>query len=197
MNRFARATMLAGMALGISMIPGRAAHAQVGTGANLGAVGLAASANPTLEVLIQSGATQAIAAVTDGVANAFPAPVQIVTQWNLKPGQASAIALVAYFTNPAQAMVSGANAIPSSWIMGRVATGTPTAFTAFTQNAVVAGASTVGTAGGSLLLYTQPINGQTKQGTRTDNLNLQLDLTGRRLLPGTYTGTLHIRAVVQ
>lgn len=176
--------------------PVRAAQAQVGTGANLGSINLAAAADPTLRVVITTGRTQTIASIVDGVANNFPTPVQIQTEWNLSPS-ANAVAVVAYFTNPAQAMASGTNYIPSAWIRGRVATGAPTAFTPITQAAVIGGGQTLGTAGGSLLLFTQPIGGKTKAGTRTDNLELQLDLTGRQTLPGTYTGTLHIRAIVQ
>ena len=74
----------------------------------------------------------------------------ITTQWDVQPGQTSSINLVAYFTTPAQAMTGGTVQIPSSRILGRMTTGLPTTFTAFTQ-AAVAGA---GTAGGSLnLLY--------------------------------------------
>lgn len=180
----------------IVAIPARVAQAQVGTGANLGTINLAAAADPTLRVVIVTGRTQTIASIVDGATNNFPTPVQIQTQWNLNPS-ANSVALVAYFTNPARAMASGTNYIPSAWIRGRVATGTPTTFTPITQAAVIAGGQTLGTAGGSLLLFTQPIGGKTKAGTRTDNLELQLDLTGQRTLPGTYTGTLHIRAIVQ
>ncbi len=75
---------------------------------------------------------------------------------------------------------------------GRVTTGTPTSFTAFTQN----GVGTVGTAGGSLTLFTQST--APLAGNRTDNLDLQIDLTGQpNLLPGTYTGTLNLQAIVQ
>lgn len=177
--------------------PGRAALAQVGTGIDLGTVTLNAVASPTLHIAVTSGAAQSIASITDGVVNSFPAPVQILSEWNLQPGQVAGFAVVAYFTNPAQAMVNGANVIPSSWIRGRVTTGTPTAFTPITQNAVAGRTGSVGTAGGSLLLFTQAISGKNKSGTRTDNLDLQLDLTGRQAMPGTYTGTLHIRAIVQ
>jgi hypothetical protein len=72
-------------------------------------------------------------------------------------------------------------------------TGLPVGFTAFTQNAV----GGIGTAGGSLRLFSQAITGINKNSSRTDNLNLQLDLTGMALAPGTYTGTLNIRAVTQ
>ncbi|HLQ21868.1 MAG TPA: hypothetical protein VK132_01615, partial [Gemmatimonadales bacterium] len=66
--------------------------------------------------------------------------------------------------------------------------------TAFTQNAV----GGIGSAGGSLRLFSINISGPNKTATRTDNLNLQLDLTGAgSQRPGTYTGTLNIEAVTQ
>ena len=71
-------------------------------------------------------------------------------------------------------------------------TGAPTSFTAFTQN----GVGTVGTAAGSLTLYTQ--SAASLSGNRTDNLDLQIDLTGHpNLVPGTYSGTLNLQAIVQ
>ena len=107
---------------------------------------------------------------------------------------------MAYFTNPASAMASGPISIPSSWMKGRVAAAAgqnlqnmPATYTAFTQS----GIGGVGTAGGSLRLFTLPVLGYSKAGTVTANLDLQLDLTGRVLSAGTYSGTLTIRAVTQ
>jgi hypothetical protein len=116
----------------------------------------------------------------------------ITTQWNVNPGQTNTVDLMAYFTTPAQALI-GPSAIPSSRVRGRMATGLPVAFTPLSQNAV----GGIGTAGGSLRLFSQNITGANKNSSRTDNLELQLDLTGVNLTPGTYTGTLNIRAVTQ
>ena len=44
---------------------------------------------------------------------------------------------------------------------------------------------------------TVPVLGYSKTGTKTIDLELQLDLVGRVLAPGNYTGTLNIRAVTQ
>src|SRR5688572_15609472 len=86
---------------------------------------------------------------------------------------------------------------PSSWIKGRVlttdVTSAPTTFSPFTQGTV----GGVGTAGGSLTLMAVPVLGYSKTGTKTIDLELQLDLVGRVLAPGNYTGTLNIRAVTQ
>ena len=157
-------------------------------------ISLAATAPGALSVTVTSGAVQTIAGVADNAVNNFPAPVVIQTTWNVNPGQTNTVHLVAYFSVPAQALVSGSTPIPSSRVLGRMTTGLPVAFTALTQN----GVGSVGSAGGSLRLFTVNINGSNKAAARTDNLDLQLDLSGLPpLLAGTYTGVLNLRAVTQ
>jgi hypothetical protein len=148
-----------------------------------------------LTVSVTSGAVQSIAAVQDNAVNSFPTPVVIRTQWDVNPGQVGFISLVGYFTTPAQAITGGTVQIPSSRVRGRMTTGLPTTFTPFSQSAV----SGAGSAGGSLELFREDISGPNKGVlTRTDNLDLQLDLVGFPDLPvGTYAGTLNIRAVAQ
>jgi hypothetical protein len=156
-------------------------------------ISLAATAPSTLTVVVTSGAVQTISNVTDNAVNNFPSPVGIQTSWDLNPGQTNTVQLVAYFALPAQAMV-GPTQIPSSRILGRVTTGIPTTFTAMTQNAV----GGVGSAGGSLQLFSVTINGANKVDNRSDNLDLQLNLVGFPTLPaGAYVGVLNIRAVTQ
>jgi hypothetical protein len=157
-------------------------------------ISLAATAPGALSVVVTSGAVQTIAGVVDNAVNDFPSPVVIQTSWNVHPGQTNTVNLIAYFTLPAQAMVGGSTQIPSSRILGRMTTGLPVAYTAITQNAV----GGVGTAGGSLRLYTVNISGANKNASRTDNLNLRLDLVGFPPLPaGAYAGVLNLRAVTQ
>jgi hypothetical protein len=150
----------------------------------------------SISVSVGAGASQSLSSVTDDAPNNFPAPVSITLTWDLHPSTGS-VEVVGYFTNPAAAMVSGPVSIPSSWLKGRVLTAgarsAPTTYTAFTQS----GVGGMGTAGGSLLLFSQPVLGYSKTGTRTVDLDLQLDLTGRVLTPGSYSGTLNIRAVSQ
>ena len=150
----------------------------------------------SITISIGSGAIQTLGAVTDSIANDFPSPVSITLTWDLHPSTGS-VQVIGYFTNPAAAMTSGQVSIPASWLKGRVLTagalGAPTTYTAFTQN----GGGGVGTAGGSLSLLTQPILGYSKTGTQTIDLQLQLDLVGRDLAAGSYSGTLNIRAVTQ
>jgi hypothetical protein len=157
-------------------------------------ISLAAAAASSLTVTIQSGAAQTINGVADNAVNNFPSPVVIQTAWNVNPGQTNTVNLVAYFSLPAQAMVGGSTQIPSSRLLGRMTTGLPTTYTAITQN----GIGGVGPAGGSLRLFAVNIGGSNKNDSRTDNLDLQLNLVGfPALAAGSYTGVLNIRAVTQ
>jgi hypothetical protein len=170
------------------------AGAQAGTGSPARIIALAATKTSQLSVIVGSGAVQTIASLTDNAVNSFPAPVVITTSWDVNPGQTSTVNLMAYFTTPAQALVGPTTQIPASRVLGRMATGLPVAFTAITQNAV----GGVGTAGGSLRLFAQNITGANKKTSRTDNLNLQINLTGfPTLAPGLYSGTLNLKAVTQ
>jgi hypothetical protein len=155
---------------------------------------LAAFAPSTLTVSVQSGAVQTIAGVADNAVSNFPAPVVIQTSWDINPGQTNTVNLIAYFSVPAQAMAGGSVQIPSSRVLGRMVTGIPATFTPVTQN----GLGGVGLAGGSLRLFAVNIGGGNKNSSRTDNLDLQLDLVGFPPLPaGSYTGVLNLRAVTQ
>jgi hypothetical protein len=181
-----------------SVLLGAASKTAAQGGATLGPVQvitLGTARINALSVSVSSGAVQSIAAVQDNAVNSFPTPVVIRTTWDVNPGQINSISLVAYFSTPAQALTGGAVQIPSSRILGRMTSGLPTTFTPFTQ-ASVAGA---GTAGASLELFRDVIIGTNKGTlTRTDNLDLQLNMVGFPDLPvGTYSGTLNIRAVAQ
>ena len=150
----------------------------------------------SIAISLGAGTVQSLGNVTDNVVNDFPSEVSITLTWDLHPSTGN-VQVIGYFTNPTAAMTSGPVSIPSSWLKGRVTTpgapGAPTTFTAFTQN----GAGGIGAAGASLALLTQPVLGYSKTGTQTIDLQLQLDLVGRVLTPGAYSGTLNIRAVTQ
>jgi hypothetical protein len=172
----------------------REARAQAGTVSAARVIALLATKTSQLSVTVTSGAVQSIPSLTDNAVNNFPAPVVITTGWDVNPGQTNTVNLMAYFTTPAQALTGGATQIPSSRVLGQMTTGLPVAFTAITQNAV----GGVGTVGGSLRLFSLNISGANKKSSRTDNLNLQINLVGfPTLAPGTYSGTLNIRAVTQ
>jgi len=172
----------------------REAAAQGGTVSAARVISLAATKTSQLTVIIGSGAVQSIPSLTDNVVNSFPTPVVITTSWDVNPGQTNTVSLMAYFTTPSQALTGGVTQIPASRVLGRMTTGLPVAFTAITQNAVAG----IGTAGGSLRLFSQNITGPNKKASRTDNLDLQLNLVGfPTLAPGLYSGTLNLRAVTQ
>jgi hypothetical protein len=172
----------------------REARAQAGTVSAARVIALVATKTSQLSVTVTSGAVQSIASLTDNAVNNFPTPVVITTGWDVNPGQTNTVNLMAYFTTPAQALSGGSTQIPSSRVLGRMTTGLPVAFTAITQNAV----GGVGTAGGSLRLFAQNITGANKKTSRTDNLDLEINLVGfPTLAPGTYSGTLNLRAVTQ
>jgi hypothetical protein len=150
--------------------------------------------------LLASGVALALGAREARAQSGTVAAARVISLLATKTSQLSvtvtsgAVQSIAYFSTPAQALSGGATQIPSSRVLAQMTTGLPVAFTAITQNAV----GGVGTAGGSLRLFAQTISGPNKKSSRTDNLNLQINLVGfPTLAPGTYTGTLNLRAVTQ
>ena len=181
---------------GAVLLP-RAASAQAGVQSTVTTLpAAAAAAASSISIAVNAGAIQSLGNVTDNAAHNFPSAVTITLTWDLHPSTGH-VQVIGYFATPAAAMSSGPVGIPSSWIKGRVLTtdtnGAPTTFSPFTQGTV----GGVGTAGGSLTLMSVPVLGYSKTGTKTIDLELQLDLVGRVLTPGNYTGTLNIRAVTQ
>lgn len=170
------------------------ASAQSGLLSGTPTVAINATKQATLTVTINSGGTQTMAALTDNTANNFATPVNITTAWDINPS-AAAVVLVGYFTTPAQALANGTNYITSSLVKGRV--GLAGAYNPFTGGVVNGGANSVGVAGGSLQLFSQGITGVNRNSNRTDDLYLQIDLTGQTAVPGTYAGTLNLRAITQ
>lgn len=161
--------------------------AQVGLISNVATVALTATKNATLTVS-PNASTASLASITDGSnVNVFT-PVSLTTAWNLTAG--SSVRLIGWFATPAQALVNGTDFIPSSKVEGRVGA---TAYAPFTAGAV----GGVGVAGGSLQLFSQSVAAGTYFGSRTDQLDLRLNLTGTTTLAGDYTGTLNLQAVVQ
>jgi len=101
------------------------------------------------------------------------------------------VRLIGWFATPASALANGAAVIPSANVEGGINGGGWTAFT----GPVVGG---LGVAGGSLQLFSQAVAAANYLSTRTDNLNLRLNLAGfPATTAGLYTGTLNVQAVVQ
>jgi len=166
------------------------ASAQIGLTSNTATVSLTATKAPTL-ALSTDVATATLASITDNsAANNFTA-VNVTTDWNLATG--SSVDLVGWFATPAQALANGSDFIPSSKVEGRVGA---SAFATF-SNGPTPPPGNVGVASGTLVLFSQAVGAGSFQGTRTDQLDLRLDLTGTTTVAGNYTGTLNLQAVVQ
>jgi hypothetical protein len=161
--------------------------AQIGLLSNVATVALTATKNATLTVT-PNASTATLASITDGSnVNGFT-PVSLTTSWNLTAG--SSVRLIGWFATPAQALVNGTDFIPSSKVEGKVGAAAYAPFT----GAALGG---VGVAGGSLQLFSQAVGAGSFFGTRTDQLDLRLDLTGTTTLAGDYLGTLNLQAIVQ
>lgn len=174
-------------ATALFLIGAGTAGAQVGTTSNVATVALTATKAATLSVT-PTASTATLASITDGSnANNFT-PVSLTTAWNLTAG--SSVRLVGWFAAPAQALANGSDFIPSSRVEGRVGAA---AYAPFSGAPV----GSVGVAGGSLELFSQSVGAGTFFGSRTDQLDLRLDLTGVTTLAGDYTGTLNLQAIVQ
>ncbi len=163
-----------------------AAEAQVGLTSTAATVALTATKASTL-TLSAVTPTASIASITDNSsANNFSA-VSVTTDWNLTGG--SSVNLVGWFAVPTQALSNGASLIPSSRVEGKIGAG---AFTPFNSGPV----GGTGVAGGSLTFFSTALGAL--QGTRTDQLDLRLNLVGfGATVAGDYTGTLNLQAIVQ
>jgi len=142
---------------------------------------LSVSATPGLVnfSLVQSGVAQGSSGVT------------VTTSWNVL-GIITTLNLYGYFSSSSGALTDGLTPphfIPSSAVFGQVSTGLPTTYTAFTQTTPFSGAA-------GLQLYTDS-QFIALGGSRTDVMNLRIDLTNVPTLPpGTYTGTLTLQATM-
>lgn len=181
------------MGLGFFLLSAPAAHGQLNS--NTATVTLSATLGESLTVSAAptSGSAVNFTLVSGGTATGS-APVAMTTSWVMK-GSRSSVTLTGYFSSAAQAMTGTGSSpayIPTSEILGQVTTGAPTTFTAFTQTPT---GSALGTAGASLVLFTQAVSGTNRASSRNDNLNLEINLTSQPQLPAdTYTGTLNLQA---
>jgi hypothetical protein len=127
--------------------------------------------------------------VAQGVA-ASSSGVDVTTTWTGLT-RLSRLNLYGFFSS-AGAALSGGGApvvnIPSFAVLGQVLTGSPLRYTPFTQSNPLSGV------GASLLLYCELfLSGAT--GSRSDSLNLEIDLKDLPRLPaGAYNGILYLQA---
>lgn len=188
--------MSAGLVLGLGsfLLATPAAHSQA-LNSNTSTVTLSATLGESLTVTAAptTGSAVNFTLVSGGTATGS-APVAMTTSWIMKGSRAS-VTLTGYFSSATAALTGTGSSpamIPTSEVLGQVTTGAPTSFTAFTQTP---GTGALGTAGASLVLFTQAVSGTNRAASRNDNLNLEINLTSQPQLPAdTYTGTLNLQA---
>lgn len=163
------------------------AAAQAQLNSNGSTVNLNAVVNPRLAVAV-SPATVNFAIPPNSSAQG-DSPVTIQTAWSLPTlfsGLFADVSLYAYFSAAPAALTNGAGSnIPAARVRGSVNGG---------GFAPMNAANPFSPAG--LLIFQQTIFtlGPFRTGVRTDTLNLEIDVTGLGLPPGTYTGVLRIQA---
>ncbi len=160
------------------------AHAQVlNSGAST--ISLNAVLNDSITVTLSSNAVNFTLTQGSG-SNPGSTSVTATTSWLLRPNVGS-LKLYAFFGTSTAALTDGAgNNIPSADFQISNNGG---AFTALTNTVPFGGANA------GLQLSSTPILGNNKSGTRTDQMNFNINLVPLPNLPaGTYTGTLTIQA---
>jgi hypothetical protein len=191
-----RLATLFSVALGLQLLAAPLA-AQIGLASGSQSVQLLATKRSSVGVALPAGAAATLPGGLVAGANDFT-PLPVVTSWNLDPARTASVRLVAFFETPARALAAELGAIPASSVLGRVPTGGPKSFAPFTAGPVATGGGMLGAVGGTLVLFAQPIAGGNAVGSRTDELQMRIDLSGLPdLPPGTYTGTLNLVATTQ
>ncbi len=131
--------------------------------------------------------------VPNGTAQGSPG-VSITTTWDVL-GLAPELSLYGWLSSPTAALSDGRakpDLIPSSAVLGQMTTGSPTTYTPFTQT------TPLGVAGAGLTLLNNVAVGGFLEyaSSRTDVLNLEIDLSGVSVPAGTYNGTLTLQASI-
>lgn len=172
-------------------------RAQVGLASAAQSVQLIASKRASVGVALPGGSAASLPGSLSEGPNDF-APLPVVTTWNVDPARTGAVRLAAFFDTPDRALAGSDGAIPASRVFGRVPTGGPKTFAPFTGPAVASASGMVGVAGGTLVLFTQPISGANAVSSRRDELQVRIDLSDMAdLPPGSYSGTLNLVATTQ
>jgi hypothetical protein len=188
MLNFSRTKLVSGIALAVTALASLPLAANAGSlNSNAPTVALSAKLDESLSLSIVNGTVGFT--LSNGTTTAGDKSVAITSKWTLLPTRTS-VKVYGSFADSTAALTDGSsNNITSANVLGKVSTGTPTAFTAFSQSGPFGGA------GASLLLVNQAISASTPNfvGTRTDNLDLEIS-TPSDLPAGTYAGTLTLQA---
>ena len=171
--------------------------AQVGLASATAAVALSATKAASVSVSLPGGSSATLPGALVTGPNDFT-PLAVATAWDVDPASTATVTLVGYFAEPARALAGPQAAITSAAVYGRVPTGGPKSFAPFTGPAAKAGSAMAGTAGGTLVLFTQTISDANALGARSDDLQMRIDLSGAPELPaGSYAGTLNLQVITQ
>lgn len=168
----------------LAMLMVASAHAQVrNSGAST--ITLNAVLNDSISVSLSSNAVN-FSLTSGSASNPGSTGVTATTSWLLRPNVGS-LKLYAFFSSSTAALTDGAgNNIPSADFQISNNAGP---FNALTNTVPFGGANA------GLQLSSTPILGNNKSGTRTDNMNFNINLVPLPSLPaGVYTGTLTIQA---
>lgn len=173
-------------------------------GALLGAVPVSAQVSSSLQQVTlgavkgqsvtlgtPSPSTQSLS-IVDGAITEWASPITLTVSWDVTNSPTTTVKLVGYFTAPSQALsFNGTSFIPSSSIEASIDNG---ANWLPVTSAAVGG---VGTAGGSVVLYTSaPTDGVNKAGSATVTFRIRLNLTsGPTTVAGIYSGTFNLMAI--
>jgi hypothetical protein len=149
--------------------------------------------NVALNALVQDSLAVTVSApnvnfsLVPGTGPTAGAPaVTVTTTWKLHPGGSPTLSLYGFFSSSTAALSNGPNTIPSANVLAGINGGAPAAFTQ---------TGPFGAGGASLQIYSLLITGINKNGTRSDTLDLYINLTSQPNLPaGTYTGILSLQA---
>lgn len=129
--------------------------------------------------------------LTDGAVNQYSSPFSITVTWDVTTSATTTVKLVGYFDTPAQALANGGSYIPASSV--EVSTDGGANWSAVTDGAV----GTVGTSGGSKVLYTSPVTqGSDRTGTHSVTFLVRINLlSGPTTTAGNYAGTLNLMSI--
>jgi hypothetical protein len=148
-------------------------RAQIGLASASASVSLTATRMPSIGVSLPGGSAASLPGSQETGPNDF-APFPIATTWDVDPAETASVSLVGYFESR------------------------PRSFSPFTESGRRINGGMAGSRRGTLLLFTQPISDATAKGSRTDGMQVRIDLSGWHHLPaGTYRGTLNLLAITE
>src|SRR5262245_32757138 len=180
-------SLAASLAMALTLVIAIAAPARAQLNSNESTATLTAVLPESLTVTLVPNAVAFTLATGSGT-NAGSLTIAATTTWTLAATRTS-LALYGYFSSAASALVhtspSNSIDIPSARVEISVNGGANAAF----DQTVAFGAASAGRQ-----LFSQAIGLVTSNGSRTDTLALNINLSGYVLPADTYTGTLRIRA---